>query len=180
MSVAPTSAEEARELLADIKSRLSDLEKRFDARSKWLDSIEDRLEDYEEENEQLRERVEALEARLEVVEENSDGGREAKVREICDFALNARSGQRGVAVTAKEIVGCTGVSRRYAYDLIDELPDEHHFLLTLQQARDRQYGSAELDASSYNKALVVDCEALRSDPEAVNTFTTRASGEGAA
>lgn len=172
MSAIPTNGEEARELLRKLQNRM-------DAFSRWKEATNERVDSLEDENEALRQRIDALEARVQVLEEGSDGGRESKVRDLCDYALNARTGdQRGVPLKAKEIVGAAGVCRRYAYDLIEELPEEHHFLLTLREARNQQYGSLELDAGSYDRALVVDCEALHSDQGAVNKFTTRSGKEG--
>lgn len=139
-----------------------------------------RINELEEENGELRDRLNAVESRLDVLDEDAPS-KEAKIREIVDFASNLRSeDQQAVKVTPKEIKGSAGISRRYAYGLIDEdegLPAEYHWLLSAKQAREQQYGNAELDWDESTKGLVVDFEALHTDPEAVNKFTTRDSSE---
>jgi hypothetical protein len=40
---------------------------------------------------------------------------------VLAFAHNKANGTDKVAVTPAEIRGCTGVSRRYAYDLVDTI-----------------------------------------------------------
>jgi hypothetical protein len=79
---------------------------------------------------------------------------------------------------AVKIATVTSVSRRYAYDLVDDLPENHHWILTRSQARERQFGSVEIDDGKQTTAIVIDFEALHSDPESVNKFTTAREGEG--
>ena len=80
---------------------------------------------------------------------------------------------------AAKIVTVTGVSRRYAYDLIDGLPDQYHWILSRDEARQQQYGSAEIDSGTQSKRLVIDFERLHNDPAAVNKFTTAREEEDA-
>lgn len=47
-----------------------------------------------------------------------------KIAAVLAFATNKPDGSNKVAVTPTEIRGCTGVSRRYAYDLVEAIADE--------------------------------------------------------
>ena len=179
MSTLARSAEEARNLLESLRDRLNDLEARFDAVSNWLENTDDRVSELEDENAELRGRLDALEARIDVVEDGSST-KSGKIRQIVAGAENNRTGdQPAVVMDAAKIVTVTGVSRRYAYDLIDDLPEKHHWILTRSKARERQFGSVEIDDGRQTKAIVIDFEALHSDLEAVNKFTTSRAGEGA-
>lgn len=40
------------------------------------------------------------------------------------FALNNRNGRLKVAVSPQEVRGCAGVSRSYAYELIDTMGED--------------------------------------------------------
>jgi BMFP domain-containing protein YqiC len=178
MSTLAQSAEEARNLLKNLRNRLNDLEARFDAVSNWLENTDDRVSELEDENAKLRGRLDALEARIDVVEDGSST-KSGKIRQIVAGAENNRTGgQPAVVMDAAKIVTVTGVSRRYAYDLIDDLPEKHHWILTRSEARGRQFGSVEIDDGKQTKAIVIDFEALHSDPESVNKFTTTRAGEG--
>ncbi|ELY53444.1 hypothetical protein C491_21186 [Natronococcus amylolyticus DSM 10524] len=178
MSVAPRSAEDMKELVDSLHDRVNDFEARLDAFSSWLENTDDRVSELEDENNELRDRLEALEARMEVLEDGSSS-KDGKVRQIVAGAENNRTGEQpAVVIDAAKIVTVTGVSRRYAYDLIEDLPEQHHWILTRSEARERQFGSVEIDDGKQTKAIVVDFEALHSDPEAVNKFTTSTEGGG--
>ncbi|WP_255196515.1 hypothetical protein [Halorarius litoreus] len=83
--------------------------------------------------------------------------KEEKLAAICMFAQNKQGGQSStVAVTASEIQGCVGVSRRYAYDLIDEAAVELEGV-RVREATDVQTASG---VEHKKKALLVDCEAV--------------------
>lgn len=166
--------------IEDVRDRLSDLGARLDAFSTWLENTDDRVAELEDENAELRKRLESVEARLESVEDTSPG-KEGKVRAIVQQAKNLREGdQQGVVMSPEQIVGATGVSKRYAYDLAskDGLPSEYHWILTRDQARQEQYGSLEIDGSTAGKAIVVDFERLHSDPESLNKFINATTEEG--
>jgi len=94
-----------------------------------------------------------------------------KLAAICAFAQNKHNSQSStVAVTAAEIRGCVGVSRRYAYELIDEAATE------LEGARVRSATSGESNGASKKKALLVDCEQVHVEAEDVNRLTTGEDG----
>ncbi|MDZ7746857.1 MAG: hypothetical protein U5K28_10215 [Halobacteriales archaeon] len=94
-----------------------------------------------------------------------------KLAAICAFAQNKHNSQSStVAVTAAEIRGCVGVSRRYAYELIDAAAAE------LAGARVRTATSGGTNEAAKKKALLVDCEAVHVDEGGVNRFTTGEDG----
>lgn len=180
----------------DVDRRVAVLESRVDSLAESLDEVEQLLagEDYHEVRqqrdnlfrviEQLLARIDTLEQRVETLEGlQRHEGKDAKVEQIVQYAENQRRGaQRGIAVTPKEIRGVVGCSRRYAYDLVEELPEQYPFLVSREDAR--QYGELELDHEQRSKALVVvldqECELVHSDGPSVNRFTTRDEREGGA
>lgn len=165
------SREEALDQLADMDRRMTEM-------GKVMSTLRDRLVDVEAENEQLRGTVETLQARVDVLEgDAANTGKETKVKLLVNHAENlAGKGQRGVILTARDIKGATGVTRRYAYDLMDDLPQEYHFLLDRDELQ--QYGDLEIDKDAQDRGLFVDLERLHSDGEAVNLFTTPSDGNG--
>ncbi|MFC7176983.1 hypothetical protein [Halosegnis marinus] len=90
-----------------------------------------------------------------------------KLAAICAFAQNKQHSQSTtVAVTAADIRGCVGVSRRYAYELIDDAAAE------IDGARVREATSGQSGGAPKKKALLVDCEQVRTGDDGVNQFTT--------
>lgn len=147
------------------QEQIQDLENRVSAIANGVTNANREIEDLQEEVSTLSDRLEAVESRLDVLEDASPKGKDAKVAALVEYAEGAKGpNQQGVALKAKEIKGTCSCTRRYAYDLMDELPQEYHFI----SERDKN-----------GRRLLIDFEALHSDPEAVNKFTTRASGEGA-
>lgn len=123
-----------------------------------VDEVLNRLDELEAENERLQARI------------DSGGGKAAKVGQIVRYADNAKdSGSPAIKLTAKEIQGATGCSRRYAYDLMDDLPDEYDWFLTPQEMR--QYGSIQIDNAD-ERRLGIDFEGVHSTGCPVNKFTT--------
>lgn len=129
-----------------------------------LDELEGRVDDLEAENDRLRSRL------------SEQGGKDDKIASIVEYAVNQRSGDKAVRLTPTEIKGATGVSRRYAYDLCNDLPDEYAWMLTPSDAQ--QYGSLEIDHDSQAKAIVVDFAGVHSSGVPVNKFTTTDEGQG--
>lgn len=130
-----------------------------------ISDLQERVEELESENERLRQRLD-------------DGDtKQGKVARVVDYALNKRSGgEAAVKLTPKEIKGATGVSRRYAYDLVDDLPEQYDWFLSPEEMQ--QYGSIELDLSSQQKCVGIDFEGVHSEGCPVNKFTTDREGEG--
>ena len=136
-------------------------------------------------------RVEELEHRLDELEEMkemlSDVGtqktsKEEKVAAIVTYASQKDGGMRGTVVKPKEIAGIVGVSKRYAYDLIDDIVhgDGEHGSLTpdgYDWAEEASSFSA-VDKETPERGLAVDFERLHEDDEALNKFINDQAVEG--
>lgn len=125
----------------------------------------------------FRAEMDDLAARLETLEERvaalGDVGTEPSTKEekyaaVLAFAANKHSTNGKVAVSPTEIKGCTGVSRRYAYDLMDAMGTD----VTGVKVREPEHVTTGADATSKQKALLVNCERVHADAGAVNQFTT--------
>jgi hypothetical protein len=128
----------------------------------------------------LQERLASVEQQLEQFEDLTEttSSKTEKLAAIVQFAKNKATHRMDkVSVSASEIIGATGVTRRYAYDLIEELPDEYDCFDNRNTIS--QYGSLEIDQDSQTRALIVDCEGVQYDVDGVNKFTTRPTGEEA-
>jgi len=140
----------------------------------------ERVEELETAVTELRGRVAELEEHRDAI---SDIGqekttKEEKIAAIVTWAQRQARDEQGesVLVKVKDIIGCTGVSRRYAYDLLDDLPERYDWLERRQDAP----GYSGLESSTEHKVrgLVVDLEQLHTDEAAVNKFKTRTRGSG--
>lgn len=125
----------------------------------------------------FRAEIDDLAARLETLEERvaalGDVGTEPSTKEekyaaVLAFAANKHSTNGKVAVSPTEIKGCTGVSRRYAYDLMDAMGTD----VTGVQVREPQRVTTGSDVTHKQKALLVDCERVHANAGVVNQFTT--------
>jgi len=96
---------------------------------------------------------------------------------MLQFAENrAQNPDDRVALKCNDITGATGVSRRYAYDLIDELPERYECFNDRSDIG--QYGDLEISRETQDRALVVDLEVVHTDGRGVNKFTTRTTENG--
>lgn len=140
----------------------------------------DRINNLEESVTGLRGRVAELEEHRDAISDISreKTTKEEKVAPLVTWAQQQASDDEAdcVALKMKDIIGCTAVSRPYAYDLIDEFPDRYDWLHDRDDLT--QYGDIEIDRSSRSRALVVDLAQLHTDESDVNTFTTRTGGTG--
>jgi len=91
-----------------------------------------------------------------------------KLAAVLAFAMNKRNGRSKVAVSPQEVRGCAGVSRRYAYELIDVMGEE----VTGVTVRDPHRVETGSGTKQKGKALLVDCEAVHNSGEGVNQVTT--------
>lgn len=107
---------------------------------------------------------------LDGVVTDGSGGKASKVHDIARLANNRRSNDAVVLMDVSDIVDATGVSRRYAYDLVDDLPDEYGWLHDRSDLK--QYGELELDKDKQVQALVVDFDGVHGPACPVNKFTT--------
>ncbi|MDL0118511.1 hypothetical protein PNQ29_03270 [Halobacterium salinarum] len=123
---------------------------------------------------EYEQRLEQLEARLDVLDQHRDASTKAeKIASVLAFAQNKADSDGKVAVTPAEIRGCTGVSRRYAYDLVDAIADDVEGV-QIREGHQVQTGSG---IERKSKALLVDCERVHELNESVNQFTTPNGGE---
>lgn len=79
-----------------------------------------------------------------------------KLSAICLFVQNKRGCQSTVAVTAEKIQGCVGVSRRYAYDLIEIAAEE----LDGGRVHEATDARTNTEVECKKKALLVNCEVV--------------------
>ncbi|MEF8825338.1 MAG: hypothetical protein V5A27_03210 [Halapricum sp.] len=131
-------------------------------------ALNDRLDAYDE-------RLAAVEHRLAALGDvgTETSSKEEKIAAVLAFAMHKRNGRSRVTVSPTEIKGCTGVSRRYAYDLLEAIAAEVDGV-RLRESRQVETGSG---TERQGKALLVDCERVHNDRAGVNQFTT---GEGVA
>lgn len=162
----------------DTETKLQVIDSRLDGTASVQEQLEQRLDDLEAENRDLREEVVELRSTVDdlVSIMESDGGKEQKVRDILHYAVRKRNDQPVVIVKPGEVRGATGCSRRYSYDLIDELPTQREWLLSPDEMQ--QYGSLEIDTDAQDKRMGVDFEGVHGDPAPVNKFTTGTTGSG--
>ena len=132
-----------------------------------------RVNNLEAENEELRELVENQQTQLQVISDlaSDNSSKNEKVAALVVYADNTRNGQGVVKLDVRDIMGATGVSRRYAYDLMDRLPGEHEWCHSGEDLR--QYGDMEIDKSSQQRTLAIDFDGSHGDACPVNKFTTQ-------
>lgn len=123
---------------------------------------------------QQEERLAETEAQMEVVSEHSAKSTKAeKIAAVLSFARNKADKNGKVAVTPTEIRGCTGVSRRYAYDLVDAMAAEVDGV-SVRASHRVQTGTG---SKRKQKALLVDCDQVHGLKDTVNEFTTGGGAE---
>jgi hypothetical protein len=115
------------------------------------------------------ERLSQMEAHLGVIHQSTDRSTKAeKVATVLSFAANKADDSGKVAVTPAEVRGCTGVSRRYAYDLVDVIAAA----VDGSRVRESQGVTTGTGTEHKQKALLVDCDRVYVVEEVVNSFTT--------
>jgi len=127
----------------------------------------------------LQRRINTMDDRIQELEETVEelqagprqqDGKQQKVGQIVRAGLNVASGKPAVKLGVGQIVQATGVSRRYAYDLMDDLPTEYEWFLTPEEME--QYGSIQIDNWD-DRRLGIDIDGVHSVGCPVNKFTTR-------
>jgi hypothetical protein len=131
---------------------------------------------FQDHHDELEARLQALEDRMEMLGDVSaaKSTKAEKFAAVLAFAANKRSGADKVAVLPGEIKGCTGVSRRYAYDLLEMMADE----IDGVQVREEQRVTTGNGVKHKAKALLIDCSQVREESDAVNQFTTGGASRG--
>jgi len=135
-----------------------------------LDDLPQAARTFHDRREQRDARLRAIETQLDALS-NIDGDsstKHEKYRAVLAFAQNKRSTSSKVTVSPSEIQGCTGVSRRYAYDLLENIAEDVDGAC-LRQSKQIDTGSG---TKQKPKALLVDCETIHTDDDTVNNFTT--------
>lgn len=94
--------------------------------------------------------------------------KEEKFAAILAFARKKRNDSPKVAVSPDEIRGCVGVSRRYAYELIEAMGEA----IDGVQVREAKQIETSSGTKRKGKALLVDCEAVHAGDGTVKKFTT--------
>lgn len=147
-----------------------------------ISALEDECDALHEENQALRGRLAEIETQLDAIQDlgTEKTTKEEKIAAVVQYAQNTVSGDATtgrVALPVKQLKGVAGISRRYAYTLIDDLPDEYEWLHNRSTVS--QYGDLEIDEDSQNSALIVDLERLHETDADVSKFITATSGKGA-
>jgi len=142
-----------------------------DAGTCYRECLRERVAALEAENEQLRDRLDRL---GDIGEEKTS--KEQKIAAIVTYADNVRDGEDKAAVTVlpKIITGVADVSRRYAYDLVDDMIREFPW------AHDPDNVVAHPEQNTRQKGVLIDFEGVHGEAVAVNKFTTRCGAEGVA
>jgi len=169
------------EQIAGLEDRVNDLEGEVSR----LDTIAiraiERAKDAQNAADDLADRVDALEAENKRLRSrlDEDQSKEDKVGNLVEYASNKRNhDQAVVALSPQEIKGAYGCSRRYAYNLVDNLPEEYHWILSGEDLAESQYGSIEREVSKAGKRIGIDIEGVHSAGCPVNHFITGNSSGG--
>jgi len=121
-------------------------------------------------------RLTEIEQQLATMQSVGDGSssKEEKIARVLAYAENkASTSQSKVSVSANEVKGCAGVSRRYAYDLLEEIAETVPGV-RLRDAQRVQTGSG---VEQKRKALLVDCEVVHRETRGVKEHTTTTGGK---
>ncbi|KAB7519457.1 restriction endonuclease [Halosegnis rubeus] len=107
----------------------------------------------------LEETVETLETRVDALGAVSDEltSKEEKYAAVLELAFEKDGESDTISVGPHEIRECTGVSRRYAYDLIDAMGSS----VSGCEVRDSAVVETITGTQRRTKALVVDCDVVR-------------------
>lgn len=136
-----------------------------------IESLQDTVLIHDSQIEQLQQRVNSLEDTLHAE------SKQAKVKAIVHYAENRRhDGQEAVVLDTKEIKGATGVTRRYAYDIIDEWSAQYPFLEDRDELQ--QYGQLEIDTDARDRGIAVVFDRVPQDGGSLNKFNNENAEEG--
>jgi len=134
-----------------------------------MSELEDRVDGLEAENGELRTRLDKL---GDIGQQKTS--KEQKVAAIVTYADNQRSaGQSAVTVLPRVIKGLVGVSRRYAYDLVDDMVEEYEWAYDPQKVNVHPGHDGA-------KGVLIDFDGIHGEPVSVNKFTTAAARVGVA
>lgn len=166
--------DELLEMIVELSERVDDHQRKLADHAAERAKDRKRIHRLEERTDEQAERIEELEASNAALRDigTTKTSKEEKIAAIISYADNIRDAdQSEVAVAAQEIKGAAGVTRRYAYDLIDDVAAEYPWA-TIRDARTQPSSKDGGRMIQWKKALAVDFEQLHADPEGVNKFTT--------
>jgi len=136
-----------------------------------------RLERLEAENDELRDELQIIQSQLDGIQDlgREKTTKEEKIAALIRFAMNQTTTPREdrVLLSIKDMKGAAGVSRRYCYQLIEDLHEDYEWAIDRKHAE--QYGEMELDTDAQTAGLIIDLEGVHSKPEVVNKFITETS-----
>lgn len=160
--------EELIEYVESMDDRLSDLQVVV------YEVLKPRLDELEAENDALGSRVEELEADLEAFRDlgAERTSKEQKVGQIVDWARNKADGTGRVTVLPEHVKARTGVTERYAYQLVDDLIDEYDWALDPREQQHR------IDETARQKGVLVDLDRLQEDRESLIKFINGSGDKG--
>ena len=148
-----------------------------------------RMADIEQDLEDLQTAVASHGETLDTIADIGDDktSREEKLGAIIAYANQARDNSSKVLITPKEIAGATGCSKRYGYDLVDEIGGLR------EDGSGGNYGEGEYPWAAVRKArtvptanggerkekgLKIDFDRVQRDPDALNWFNNGSGGNG--
>ncbi|ADQ69112.1 hypothetical protein C499_05990 [Halogeometricum borinquense DSM 11551] len=149
--------------------RLAPADREYDHVAEAASAVVERFQSLEEESEQLRDRLDKL---GDIGERKTS--KEEKIAAIVTFAARKKGEKPAITVKPKTIKGLIDFSRRYAYDLVDDMHDEYEWAHDPTQVD--QYGMLEKDTSQ--KGILIDFDGVHGDPVPVNKFTTGTAEQG--
>lgn len=133
-----------------------------------------RLERLEAENDQLRDEIATLQTQTDGILDlgSEKTSKEQKLAALIRFAMNQATSPRedSVMLSIEDMKGAAGISRRYCYKLIGDLPDDYDWAHDRKDAD--QYGDMEIDSDAQAAGLIIDLETVHNDPKTVNKFIT--------
>lgn len=135
------------------------------------DRLQDQVAELQHEVSRLTDRLEGAERAI------HDEGKLGKIQLIVKAAENRRTGgQKAVLMDYKAIKQATGCSKRHAYNLIDDLPEDYEFFVDGDDLS--QYGSLEIKKDAGARQLAVLCEEVPREDGEVKLFNTSDAAAG--
>ena len=178
----PELVERVRELEAAVEDLRNLAGKRTAKTNARMADIEQDLEDLQT---AVASHGETLDTIADIGEEKTS--REEKLGAIVAYANQARGDSSKVLITPKEIAGATGCSKRYGYDLVDEIGglredgsggnyDEGEY--PWAAVRKAQTVPTANGGERKEKGLKIDFDRVQRDPDALNWFNNGSGGNG--
>jgi len=145
-----------------------------------METIQEQAKRIDELERRLTEHGQKLDRLGDIGEEKTT--KEQKIVAILSFADNIRNvNERKVVVKPKDIKGAVGCSRRYAYDLVDDMHETYGWATDNTKREDRTTGLSGAESDSPPCGVLIDFdEVAHSEDGVVNKFTTRTAKEEAA